>query len=323
VLNEGGSAEETPFKILTMLFKTMACEPPWTDREVPIDTLNLHGIPALSRPTLLNSPQFKQVMCAARRLTLHFGKWPHHNASRNATPRKDFPSSKHPFDFVASLVGWLSVGKDKREKLDLSFDDYVGYYPKLDLSYVHYPWLKDLSLGGITITHDRQIVWITSHGSTLQTLRLINCPIITQVRTYMEFDKHFYPIPTESAADPTAFNNKKMCWSAVLNCFTDGLTSLRNFQVSFLGPSGKLEDAESGMVNGRYKVYMIGRLTTNDHSSKVDEKHLKSDTQAYIRLLKHTGQWKTPNLAISQEEEKDEEPELDVVTYCADIEESG
>jgi len=207
VPTEFGRVAEASFRILTMLFEVML-----TDRTVPLRELSLYGIPVRFRPSLDTRPQFDLVVRVARHLTLHFGKWSSQSAPIHTHPRKDHPSRQHPFDFVAFLQkGCLEAGQDKREKLDLSFDDYVGYYRKLNWRILHFPRLKELSLTGVTLTHNRQIRWITDHCSTLQKLRLVNCSIVLKVYTYMVFDKNHYPKPTESAVvSSTVRNSSKL-----------------------------------------------------------------------------------------------------------------
>jgi hypothetical protein len=303
IVVDHGHLEEMPFKVLLVLFKTLTCVQSYTERTAPIRGLELYGIPPLHQATLLKSAQFEQCMRAVQQLTLHFGKWHPEPAHKNTNPRRDFPSSMAPFVFAASLTGWLVFGQQTREKLDLSFDDYIGYYPKLDLKNIHYPWLKELRLQGITISHDRQITWITDHGDTLQNLHLVNCPLLIHVRTFMELGKHNYPNPSETAADPINLSNKKIHWVSVMDQFTAKLRRLRDFSVSFLRPRGNPVLHDHGMVGGRYKVYFCGRLLKSTWS---DENYLLKDTKAYIKLLKHTGQWKTSDLAIVKEGDKAE-----------------
>jgi len=67
------------------------------------------------------------------------------------------------------------------------------------------------------------------------------------------------------------------------------------------------------MANGRYKIYHFGRVITNDTSTKADQDDREKDTRAYIRLLKHAGQWKSVDQVTGGNEEQ--EQELEVSTH--------
>ncbi|USW56073.1 hypothetical protein Slin15195_G093920 [Septoria linicola] len=52
-----------------------------------------------------------------------------------------------------------------------------GVYPACNLEDIHFPQLEKLALGNYVFAYDWQVDWIVSHGSTLKTLVLDNCPI--------------------------------------------------------------------------------------------------------------------------------------------------
>ncbi|KAI5363741.1 hypothetical protein Slin14017_G057050 [Septoria linicola] len=52
-----------------------------------------------------------------------------------------------------------------------------GVYPACNLEDIHFPQLEKLALGNYVFAYDWQVDWIVSHGSTMKTLVLDNCPI--------------------------------------------------------------------------------------------------------------------------------------------------
>ena len=253
-------------------------------------------MPLLGTP---NDWRLKKVMRNTRKLTLSFGKWcprPVHNFTY---PPLDYPSSKPPHDFAASLGNFLVLAQNTLEKLDLSFAEYIGYYPRLRLPRTRFPWLKELYLAGVTFSHSTQVSWITEHWPTLQTLHLIKCPVILEVYTNMQLDRYQYLIHGEMAAK---FNTLhwQMFWDYVLDQFTGWLDHLRDFHVSF-----RSDESDSSMTAWRYRIYVHGGICTNEQIRRLAEEHLKKDIQAYVRLLKHTGQWKPTNRSAVEEGEED------------------
>lgn len=324
---EGEQVEDTPFAIILMLFKATAYRERYHDRNAMVRELELYAVPPLHHPKLLKDKRFKKGMRAAQGLTLHFGKWCPTPAHRNSNPRKDFPSLKAPHDFAANLVKWLAIGKDIREKLDLSFDDYIGYYPRFNVQGAYFPWLKELNLRNVTFADISQIRWIIDHSATLETLRLRNCPILIEFRTNMDVDKDMFPIPNEAAGEISTMR-EDMRWADVLDNFRTGLSALRDFHVSFLRPSDGMEDLDRGMTAGRYKMYAQGQILTTAYSKQVHENQLAKDTQAFISILKHIGQWKKSegrSVAEEAEEDSSDEPgdvEQDVPKPARPVEEA-
>jgi hypothetical protein len=78
-----------------------------------------------------------------------------------------------PHQFFAELPDtWLRPATPALKYLSLYSDSYVGFYPKLDLSGIHFPHLESLALGGYLFVQDSDLDWILSHGSTLRHLYL-------------------------------------------------------------------------------------------------------------------------------------------------------
>jgi hypothetical protein len=88
--------------------------------------------------------------------------------------------------------------------VNLSFTDYVGYYPKLCLQGLSYPRLKESSITGMTLSYTTYILWICNHGATFQVLLLVDCPIIIQVQNHTIPNAEHYPIVSETATEITS-----------------------------------------------------------------------------------------------------------------------
>lgn len=86
--------------------------------------------------------------------------------------------------------------QDNLVHLKLDSTSYWGWIPKCDLRGTHFPKLKSLELGEMTFTHDWQIEWIISHGGTLTSLSLRECPIIHDIWIDHTMDAEGYPVHT-------------------------------------------------------------------------------------------------------------------------------
>lgn len=88
-----------------------------------------------------------------------------------------------------------------------------GYLPKCDLRGLHFPKLRNLSLGNMNFTHDWQLEWILSHGSSLESLALRNCPIIPDTELTHEVDEENYPILPRPQPGTTRGRRVKATWA--------------------------------------------------------------------------------------------------------------
>lgn len=77
---------------------------------------------------------------------------------------------------------WLQPVQDQLVHLTLYCDTYWGYAPYFNFDALHFPKLKSLALGNFSFFNDKQLQWILSHGSTLETLSLDDCPILHAAR---------------------------------------------------------------------------------------------------------------------------------------------
>ena len=71
---------------------------------------------------------------------------------------------------------WLRPSSEHLTHLTLYYDEYWGWDPAVDSRDIQFPRLTYLAMKNYTFAHDWQIGWITTHGPTLRTLILENCP---------------------------------------------------------------------------------------------------------------------------------------------------
>jgi hypothetical protein len=113
-----------------------------------------------------------------------------------------------------------------------------GYLPKCDLRGLHFPKLKSLDLGNMTFTHEWQLDWIVSHGSSLERLSLKNCPIIPDFELTWRIDTDGYPVlptpyPGTSRGRRVAGRSKyESRWHDYFRNFRSKLPQLRHFAVT-------------------------------------------------------------------------------------------
>jgi hypothetical protein len=148
----------------------------------------------------------------------------------------DFPE---PHNFFAQLPAvWLKPTASSLEHLSLSCDNYFGFYPKLDLSDVHFPHLKSLSFGNYCFVRDSQLEWILSHAATLTDLYFDDCAILYDVCLFAEhldrgpFQKSEMEIRREhdGLVQPKYFRSYDKRWHDYFDSFRTELPHLRHFR---------------------------------------------------------------------------------------------
>ncbi|KAJ4344991.1 hypothetical protein N0V95_006028 [Ascochyta clinopodiicola] len=256
--------------------------------QMTLSELDLRRVPTINTP-VTRDPRFTQTMRMVEDLCLNFSKWVFDlnwlNEMR-ANPQ-DIPVSKKAHTFMHNLEEWIGQNQANLKRFHIWFEDYVGYYPKLDLRNVYYPRLKVLELSCVTLSHSSQIDWILAHKDTLTTLYLAECPILVHVETRMALDDKLYPIAGEFAANITRSAND-MTWHHILTRFRTQLTHLKDYKVYFIDES--LYPSEvSGMVPLRYQTYFFGAIETIEVSKRVGVENHEADTEAYVQLMLQTG----------------------------------
>jgi hypothetical protein len=133
----------------------------------------------------------------------------------NAAPENEILiSERHDFYSEQLRKFWLQPLQEIGKLTNLKLYGMIswGYLPKCDLRDLHFPKLKSLSLGNMTFTHDWQLEWIVSHGSSLESLTLHNCPIIPDTELIHNVDADNYPIIPLARMGMTRGRNVKSTW---------------------------------------------------------------------------------------------------------------
>lgn len=157
-------------EILTLMFST------FNNTESPIPnlrSLTIKNLQDLNSAEVTTSPAFTSTLSRLTELHLHIA-----TEYDTASPETSISHScLHTF-FAQLPQTWLYSTQPNLTHLTLYTDTYWGWAPSFDPRLLHFPNLKNLSLGNFTFAHDWHHSWITSHASTLETLILDDCPIL-------------------------------------------------------------------------------------------------------------------------------------------------
>ncbi|KAF7193669.1 hypothetical protein HII31_05015 [Pseudocercospora fuligena] len=111
---------------------------------------------------------------------------------------------------------------------------YWGEYPQCDLRNVHFPKLEVLGLGNFGFAYEWQLNWILSHGKTLKTLVLDDCPIVIAGKTSEDME-HAHDIPStqiDNDDEEEMFWTYDARWHTYFNRIKDELPHLKHFGMS-------------------------------------------------------------------------------------------
>ncbi|KAK0267158.1 hypothetical protein LTR35_016545 [Friedmanniomyces endolithicus] len=123
--------------------------------------------------TLARSDDFRAVVARLDLLSLHIISESETHPDR-ITPSLYLPEPYHFFGNDLRQY-WLEPVRENLTHLSLNHEDrYWGYLPYCNLPGLHFPKLQSLRLIRMVFTHDWQVDWLTSHGSTLTSLILID-----------------------------------------------------------------------------------------------------------------------------------------------------
>jgi hypothetical protein len=268
---DSGSAlvDTAPFKVLYRLFDVASRK--------ALKKLELEGVPAIRAP-LTRDPRFEESMRTVQDLRLLFDELICNSMDWSGEPAipQDFPHDTRAHEFTKHVEEWIGQNQAILKSLNLVFEGYLGYYPKLDLRNIHYPCLKVLKLSHVTLSHEAQIDWILSHKNTLTTLHLFDCPIIANISTKMVLDKEFYPVAGEVAQSITTAEND-LRWHNVLTRFNTHLTFLKECNIEF------------HVAYPLYITYSFGAILASEVSERVCTENREADIEAYHRLMIRLG----------------------------------
>lgn len=155
-------------------------------------TLSIVNLQDKVNVDIATSPDFEAVLSRLESLNLCIASETHEPAPEHAIDIQE----RHDFYSRDLQRYWLEPLQDfgRLTKLKLYGSIPWGYLPACDLRGFHFPKLTSLCLGHMTFTHDWQLDWILSHGSTLRSLILDNCPIIADADIDYKLDTKGYPI---------------------------------------------------------------------------------------------------------------------------------
>ncbi|KAF1362323.1 hypothetical protein EJ07DRAFT_153251 [Lizonia empirigonia] len=227
IYTTGALLRSAPFQVLQMLFERFGYGRR-TLRELALD-----AIPPLHSP-LTRTAAFRESMSAVQDLALSFDSWYNRAVWFDETSAPpDPPCCPTAHVFTESINEWIGQSQAVVKRLSLIFDNYVGYYPRLDLRDLHYPRLRVLDLSCVTLSHRYHVSWIVAHKATLTTLYLSDCPILVKAETNQVLDAEDFPVVGKIASEPVTFAPANLFWWSMLDTFRVQLTALRDFRVEF------------------------------------------------------------------------------------------
>lgn len=202
-----------------------------------LNSLSIHHLQDWVNPDIANSNDFKALLERLDVLELFIA-----SEQCDACPECEIWIPER-YDFYSEQLRryWLQplaeIGRLTHLKLYGSIP--WGYLPKCDLRGLHFPKLKSLILGNMNFTHEWQLEWILSHGSTLEALALHHCPIIPHIETTLSVDAEGYTIlptrypGTSRGRRPVASRSKyDSRWHDYFNSFRTKLPHLRHFALT-------------------------------------------------------------------------------------------
>ncbi|KAL4890879.1 F-box domain protein [Aspergillus ambiguus] len=228
-----------------------------------------------------------------------------------AAPEHDIERPE-PHKFYQELPStWLAPAANSLQHLSLVGQDYFGFYPKLDLSGIHFPHLKSLSLGNYTFSDDSQVEWILSHAATLEELFFDDCAVLYDVAIYEENLGRCAISKDETGfrRDDSQFLERKYFrfwdrrWHHLFHTFAEKLPNLRRFTMGsgrwrYGAPFEKEEDIRVGLFINRYMTCYDGygpscyivRNHTLQEGERVSPECDREDQEALRMLLQKLGQ---------------------------------
>jgi hypothetical protein len=153
-----------------------------------VHSLSICNLHDLSNHRTLRSEDFKAVLSRIDNLELAIA-----TEELKAGPEREIECPERHQFFGTDLIDlWLAPVQHNLVNLKLYSNCYWGYLPKCDLRKLRFPRLKGLAFGRMTFTHDWQLDWIISHGQTLESLTLYDCPIVHDAKVAQATDSERY-----------------------------------------------------------------------------------------------------------------------------------
>lgn len=148
---------------------------------------------------------------------------------------------------------WLKPLQTQLTSLTLYSDAYWGYFPELPLEDLHFPHLASLALGNYTFAYDTQLNWILSHGQTLRSLSLDDCPILFHCTMYCGFLANRKPhdlkkFEEDYSSEETWLYEAR--WHDYFPKIQSGLPKLKDFHIGH----GEGWESSDGPMVGRHTL---------------------------------------------------------------------
>ena len=166
--------EEFRTDVLLTTFKALSSQ---TSRANHLKTLSITNLQNINNDDLVNSSKFKNVLSRISELNLLIVV-----EIEDACP-EGYTQLKALYDFHSAGLynAWLQPTCENLTQLTLFTNTYWGWLPSFDLRGVLFPNIKYLALGNFTFAHDWHIDWLTSHFGELETLIMVDCPILFHI----------------------------------------------------------------------------------------------------------------------------------------------
>lgn len=171
--NGGHHKEHTEYRVPFLMNVFRALNHP-EHPAAKVHSLSICNLHDLSDYETLNSDDFKAVLSRIDTLELCIAT----EYQQHSPESSILEPESHRFFGKDLIEYWLAPVQRNLVNLKIYSNEYWGWLPKCDLRPLHFPQLKDLALGNMSFTHDWQLDWIISHGSSLESLTLDYCPIV-------------------------------------------------------------------------------------------------------------------------------------------------
>lgn len=230
-----------------------------------LDGLRVEWMQDFVDAELATCDDFKAVMSCLQSLQLSVTSWQETQEIDDDISRDIELPEQHVFFGRDLRRFWLEPLQDRLLHLELTGRSAWGYVPKCDLRCLHFPKLKSLVLGEMTFTHDWQFEWILSHGKTLSSLTLEECPIIHATWIGHTLDNENYPIFTlgqrlkwereDGDADLNYWTYEGR-WHTWLRKFKAGLLFLREIKmINWFRSWSEVAQEKNGSKWARYCIF--------------------------------------------------------------------
>ena len=177
--------------VLRALFESLNIQ---SHAATKVTSLSIKNLQTMTSESLLKSPAFKSITSRLTSLALQTTSecehWRPQYDSRRPVQNDDDDDS-----FFGRVLKqcWLEPLQNQLKHLKLyAARHFWGYSPHCDLRDLHFPRLKSLTLGRMTLAYDWQLEWILSHSDTLEALVLDYCPIVQSNRRFADLGAYFH-----------------------------------------------------------------------------------------------------------------------------------